>query len=191
MRANHEWITGMLGTTVILACILLPVSAIAAEPSVNEQLLQEAKNGSVEQIKTLLAKGGDPNSDNNKSKTGLMEALWAKDIELAKSLINNGADVNVKGARGRAPLVPAAAWGNLEIVKLLLDKGADVNAKDEEGSTVLMVADQWTNPEVAKLLIDKGLDVHAKNKTGETILVCAALTGQLEFVNSSSIKAST
>lgn len=59
MKTSRKGVDKMCATVAILACILLPVSAIAAESSVNEQMLQAAENGSLEQVKAVLAKGAE------------------------------------------------------------------------------------------------------------------------------------
>ena len=78
MRANDNWGIGMLTATAILACILVPVS-VAAEQSVNEQLLRAAEKGSPEEIKTLLAKGGDLNAKTENGHTVLDSASSFQD----------------------------------------------------------------------------------------------------------------
>jgi ankyrin repeat protein len=206
MRTHRNCVNTMLTTAAILACMLLPVSAVAAGPSVNEQLLQAAKKGSLEKIKTLLAEGGDVNAKGNYRRTVLMNAARSGNLEVVKFLIDKGADVNARTIQGRTALIDAAWGGNLEVVKLLIDKGADVNAKRQDGWTVLMCAADWQNQlpdlsakdeeaetaldavamarslEVVKLLIDKGADVNAKDETGQTALSLASVNTQLEIV---------
>jgi ankyrin repeat protein len=114
----------MLRTAVILACILLPASGIAAEPSVNEQLRQAAKNDSLGQIKTLLAKGGDIKVKNKKGETALMKAAWTGNLEVVKFLIDKGADVNVRNNSGETALSLASANNQPEIVQHLKAHGA-------------------------------------------------------------------
>ena len=111
-------------TAAILACILLPVSGIAVEPSVNEQLLQAAENGSLEQVKTLLSKNGDINAKNENSETVLMEAAKSGNLEAVKFLIDNGADVNAKDETGQTALSLASAENQSEIVEYLKTRGA-------------------------------------------------------------------
>jgi hypothetical protein len=71
MRTNRSCVNTMLTTTAILACILLPVIGFAAELSVNDQLLRAAHNGSLEQIKTLVAKGGVAHAKDETGETAL------------------------------------------------------------------------------------------------------------------------
>lgn len=68
-RANR-----IVPAAAILACALLSVSGIAAELSVNEQLLRAAKSGSLEQVKKLLEKGAKVESRDRYDRTLPMEA---------------------------------------------------------------------------------------------------------------------
>ena len=74
MRTNRNWVICMLGAAAILACTLFPVFGFAADSSVNEQLLRAAEEGSLEQVKALLAKGGDVNAKDDYRRTVLMRA---------------------------------------------------------------------------------------------------------------------
>jgi len=125
MRKNRNWVDRMLGTAAILICILASVSEIAAEPSVNEQLLQAAENGSLEQIKDLLAKGGDINAKNKEGEPVLMFAAEEGDLGVVKFLIDKGADMNAKDKNGRTA-VTYACWfrDQPEVVQYLKARGA-------------------------------------------------------------------
>lgn len=71
MRTNRNWVNGMVKRAAILACILFPLSGIAADFSLNEQLLRAAESGSLEQVKALLAKGGNVNARDEDGQTAL------------------------------------------------------------------------------------------------------------------------
>jgi ankyrin repeat protein len=157
MRSNRPWVNRMLTTAAILACILSPVSGIAADPSVNEQLLQAAESGSLDQISALLAQGGDVNAEDENGRTVLMKAARSVNIEALKLLIDRGADVNAKDEKGFTALMAVAEryadrGRNLEVVKLLVDKGLDVNAKDKKGQTALSLASGNNQPEIVQYL---------------------------------------
>jgi uncharacterized protein len=122
MKTKRNRVIGMIA---IFVAILTPSSSIAADPSVNEQLLQAVVNGSPERVKSLLEQGADVNAKDEYGHTVLMNATGPKS--------GNFDDTDVKDdGRGK----PA----NPEVVKLLLDRGADVNAMTETGFTILMYA---------------------------------------------------
>lgn len=182
MRTDRNWVTKMRRTAAILACMLLSISAIASEPSVDEQLLEADEDGSLEQIKTLLAKGGDVNAKDENGQTLLMKAAESKNLEIVKFLIDRGADLSVEDERGETVLTRAIESRNIEVVKLLIDKGLDVNAGDESGESILMYAAGSKDLEAVKFLIDRGADLSAKDENGRTVLMYAATRGNLEVV---------
>jgi len=147
------------------------------EPSLNEQLMQAAENGSLEQIKALLTKGAEVNAKDNLGRTALMEAGGKGNLEIVKLLIDNGADANAKDENGRTVLMEAARSGKLRILEFPIDKVLKVNAKTKDVPTVVMAAEWGRNLEVVRLLIDKGADVHAKAKNGDTALKMAQNKG--------------
>jgi ankyrin repeat protein len=183
MRTNCDRVNRVLITATILACILLPISAIADEPSVNHELLQAAEKWSFEQIKTLVEKGGDVNAkDELDSSTVLMKAAASGNLEATKFLINKGADVKAVDMNRETVLMKGAESGNLEVVKLLVNRGIDVKAKDVGGFTALIYAAKSGTLEVVKLFVGKGLDVNVTTKGGSTALMYAAESGNLEAV---------
>jgi ankyrin repeat protein len=124
MRTNRNWVNRVLRASAILVFVLLPVSAIAAELSVNKQLLQAAEKGSLEQIKALLEKGGDVNAANDEGRTVLTFAAWSGNLEVVRFLIDKGLDVNAKDEKGQTALSIASANNLLEIVLYLGTHGA-------------------------------------------------------------------
>ncbi len=119
MRTNR-----MLSAAAILVCILLPVSGFAARNSVNERLLQAAKDGSSDQIKTLLAEGGNVHAKDNYRRTLLMNVAWSGNLDVVKFLTNRGLDVNAKTKSGETALSLAAAKNQPDIVQYLKVHGA-------------------------------------------------------------------
>ena len=125
MGTNCNWVTRILRTAAIVACILLPVSGIAAEPSMTEQLFRAAENGYLEQIKTLLAKGGNVNARGNDDQTVLMAAARWGNLEVVKLLIDKGADVIATNMVGETALsLVSAKKDRSDIVQYLKDHGA-------------------------------------------------------------------
>jgi ankyrin repeat protein/uncharacterized protein len=143
------------------------------EPSVNEQLMRTAENGSLEQIEALLADGGDVKAKGPYGRTVLMAAARSGNLDVVKFIIDKGADAQAKSNFGNTALMNAALSGNVEVVKLLMDKGADAHTKSNLGNTVLMNGARSGNLEVVKFIIDKGADVNEKDNSGETVLMIA------------------
>lgn len=150
----------------------------------------------LEQIKTLLSLGANPNekwNDHIKA-TALHTALsHSLALEKAKILLKAGADVNEKDALQRSVmhyLVSQKAHKNdgslyaslqeiLDTIDLLVKKEAPVNAKDNIGNTPLHLASaNGYGSVVLGKLIEIGNDINDKNFYGETALTLAATNNQ-------------
>lgn len=116
-----------------------PVKAAA----LGDQLIQDAKDGSLASVQQDLANGADVNSKHQNGRTALMlTAEWGSTEDVASFLLAHGADINAKDNDGRTALMWAVAPpGNHIIVPLLVAHGADVNAKANDGTTVLSIAE--------------------------------------------------
>jgi ankyrin repeat protein len=83
----------------------------------------------------LLARGANPNAENNKgvSPLGLATSLgW---IEGMEALLDKGARVDDANSTGETPLINAVHRRDAAMVRLLLSKGADPDRSDNSGRT--------------------------------------------------------
>jgi len=151
--------------------------------SQNIALFRALREGNIETVKALLAKGADINAKDRYGETALIREIggW-RNIETVKTLLAEGADINAKDASGRTALMHAAEYGKIEKVKILLAKGADVNAKDASGRTALICAASSGSIENIKILLTKGADINAKDEYWGTALIHAARSGSIENV---------
>lgn len=151
----------------------------------NQEILFEAcKNGSIEQVESLLTqrqlwifKKFKVSSCDKYGCTSLHYAASGAQKGIAELLIAKGADVNVKDDNGGTPLHATcySYRGHKDIVELLIEKGANVNAKDKCNRQPLHNAcSSWRN-DLVELLITKGVDVNAKDDNGETPLHATCL----------------
>ena len=81
----------MVTTAAIFACILLSVSAIAAEPSASTHQSSAAKKGNLKVVKLLVDKGADVNAKDEKGRTPLSIASAGNRPELVEYLKAHGA----------------------------------------------------------------------------------------------------
>jgi len=101
-----------------------------------EALTYAARNGRIEPMAFLLARGADINAEPYNG-TALHWAVARKQTDAAAWLIDHGADLNRRagfgGTRGVAPLHVAAAWdGSPDCARLLVERGADRTLRDPE-----------------------------------------------------------
>jgi ankyrin repeat protein len=89
------------------------------------QLIQAARTGDVDRVKSLLSAQVDLNLDLGDA---IGSAAAAGHTEIVRILIQAGANVNLSDRSGFTPLASAAYAGYGAIVNLLIDAGADIQA---------------------------------------------------------------
>jgi len=144
-------------------------------PGQSRTLLDVVKAGYAAAARTLLARGGDPNSGDADGSTVLHFAVENDETELIQALLAAGARARVANRHGITPLHLAATNGNATIVQRLIAAGADVNGVTPGGETALMMASRTGDPETIKALLTHGAMVDAKEGwRGQTALMWAA-----------------
>jgi ankyrin repeat protein len=142
-------------------------------------------------VQRLLRGGADPNgvvTDDDETRTALLEAIKTKNLVLVKTLIEAGAGPNLSNIPRvkRTPLQQAAEQGAMDIIKLLLEYGAEVNAPphDDHGATALQFAAIGGYVGIAHLLIERGADVNSPpaKRGGRTALEAAAEHGRIDML---------
>uniref|UniRef100_A0A8C1M4E1 Arf-GAP with coiled-coil, ANK repeat and PH domain-containing protein n=1 Tax=Cyprinus carpio TaxID=7962 RepID=A0A8C1M4E1_CYPCA len=101
-----------------------------------------------------LAHGADINSvsEEDESKSPLIQAVAGGSLIACEFLLQNGADVNQRDIRGRAPLHHATCLGHTGQVCLFLKRGASQVEVDEDGQDPLSIAVQAANADIVTLL---------------------------------------
>ena len=144
-------------------------------PGQSRTLLDVVKAGDAAAARTMLARGGDPNSADADGSTVLHFAVENDETELIQALLAAGARARVANRHGITPLHLAATNGNATIVQRLIAAGADVNGVTPGGETALMMAARTGDPETIKALLTHGAMVDAKEGwRGQTALMWAA-----------------
>jgi ankyrin repeat protein len=155
---------GYLLATIVV-CTILANTVSAGE--LEDQLINSARSGRVDEVKSLLDKGANINARDAKGQTAL---IWGiQNIDIVRLLIEKGANVNAYDKDGRTALMQAvfSYSGSLNIVRLLIEKGADMNVRDEYGgNTALMYAVSSPKADVVRLLIEKGANLNVTDKLG-------------------------
>ncbi|XP_047733415.1 ankyrin repeat and protein kinase domain-containing protein 1 isoform X2 [Prionailurus viverrinus] len=138
--------------------------------------------GSVEQVRLLLAHEVDVDCQTACGYTPLLIATQDQQPELCTLLLEHGADANLADEDGWAPLHFAAQNGDDRTARLLLDHGAHVDAQEHEGWTPLHLAAQNNFENVARLLVSRQADPNLHEAEGKTPLHVAAYFGHVSLV---------
>ena len=124
-------------------------------------LVDAARDGRQDDVKSLLTSGTPPDVGNNRIGTPLYWAAEHGHREIAQLLIDAGADVNATTFNGRTPLHVAATR---PVAELLIVQRANIEAMDAQGNTPLMA--QIESAEMASLLLINGASPLNMNSTG-------------------------
>ena len=124
-----------------LGAALLLAGACDEQPPASP-LIQAARSGSLDTIKTLLDSGADVNlpgpTGDGWDATPLQHAILARQAGAVRLLLDRGADPNhVAGPNAPAPLLLAAGDTDPTFVNLLLAHGADPAIEGANGVTPL------------------------------------------------------
>ena len=198
------WSVSAVCAAIILAATTYSQST---RDSTGKQFFDAIKNGDVAQVKQLLKR--DPSlakASDEKGRTGILFAVYAKHKDIAELLIASGVEPNIfeATATGRVDRVRELlkqqpdlihtyspdGWtalhlnfNNLEMAKLLIDSGADLNlnSRNKLNATPLQgtAANNWID--LAKLYLSRGANVNCRSEQGGSPLHEAAGNGFVEF----------
>jgi len=143
------------------------------------RMLYAIGDDDVEEARSLLIQGGDPNVSVPGSDMRIL--MTAQSPAMVKLLLDHGADPNLPDKDGATSLhYLITAPPALEIVPILLSSGANVNkaAEGRGGRTPLHEATQWyfegrdhtVGERLIRLLVSSGADINAPGYLGKTVL---------------------
>jgi ankyrin repeat protein len=149
----------------------------------DQQMVEAAFVCDLMRVRTLLARGADPNARDEEGRTPLFSAVLGGSLALLGLLLESKADVNARDAHGSTALHVAAEEVLPEAAALLIGRGADVNAQDEEGNPPLSRAVKSARGryEVVRLLLEAGAKDDIPNSAGETPRELAERFGERVF----------
>lgn len=169
----------------MLLARVLPAGAAAWLPGSSrgqsyEQFFRSLDVDNVEGLRSLLQRGFDPNTPDERGQRPLFLALRGGSFKAAALLLEHPqTQVDAMNAVGETALMMAALKGHVEWMQRLLSRGAK---PDKEGWTPLHYA--ATGPEfgAVALLLERGVRIDAASPNGSTALMMAAQYGPEESV---------
>jgi ankyrin repeat protein len=148
--------------------------AASAAENGNRSLVDAAKQGDRQAMRSLLDSGAKVDVAGADGMTALMWAAQRNDIEMADRLLRAGTDVKAANDYGATALYAAAANADPEMAAMLLAAGADANARLLSGETPLMEAAERGNLETLRVLLSRGANPNAREANGgQTALMWA------------------
>jgi ankyrin repeat protein len=206
MKAPSRIIRAACTGCFAVICALTSYSG-SPDATAREQFFNVIRKGDVSQVRQLLKQ--DPSlakTSDEKGRTAILYAVYAKHKEIAELLVASGVQPNIFEAvatgciklvrellKQQPELVHAYSpdgwtalhlnFNNLQMAKLLIDSGADLNlnSKNKLDATPLQgaAANNWV--ELGKLYLSRGANVNCRSEGGGTPLHEAAANGFLEF----------
>ena len=149
-------------------------------------LVDAVRQGDVDEVRSLLNDGADPNEAQGDGLTALHVAAQEGHVEIVRLLLDAGATVDAKSRIGDyTPLHLANQGAHTSVARALVEAGADVSAPTStSGVTALHLAAQVVGGQGAvKMLLESGAPVDATEaQAGQTPLMFAAAAGRTAAV---------
>lgn len=175
-------------TGMILGLLITLTLAGCSSVELDTDLTRAAEAGDATKVKSLIAKGADPNGRESHSYTPLMIAARGGHTDVIKVLLEAKANTEMRDCRtGWTPLIHALHKSKNTAAQALIDGGANVNApatdcgeKSAEGDiTPLMFAAAYDNAAMVKALLDRGANPYSMH--GADTPLSSAVRGMLPF----------
>jgi hypothetical protein len=137
-----------------------------------------AARGDVDEIRRLLAAGGNPEARDVRGRTPLHVAAFGAQAEAMRALVTGGADPNALEAQRYDVVTIAAVRDDVATLKLALALGARTGSVTSPyDGTALIAAAHLGHADVVRVLIDAGAPLDHVNNLGWTALLEAVILG--------------
>ena len=148
------------------------MASAAMAAAANEQLVDAAKYGRLDEVKKLLQSRADLESRNrgDQNRTPLHVAAEGGHRDVVQLLLEKNAEIETTDDNGWSPLHLAVQWDHIDVVQFLLEKNAEIEAKAKLGHTPLFLAVIRSQIEVVQLLLEKNAQIETTDKAGQSPL---------------------
>lgn len=140
--------------------------------ALNVALLRAAAKNRAAEVKSLLARGANPNAKGPLGYTPIMLlALHPKcEASAIQALQKKGGKIDMPDTSGTTALMHACANDLEAEAGVLLAQGAKADVADPNGGTALMIAAEKGAEKIVPLLLAHGATVNMRNRAGQTAL---------------------
>ena len=160
--------------------LLVVVASFSANADSFSDFFRAVRGDNAGAIQSLLKRGFDPNTRDEKGLTGLLIAVREPSPRVIDVLLASPkTDVDSRNASDESPLMLAAIKGQQDLVTKLIARDADIN---KPGWTPLHYAASSGQVAIMKLLLDKYAFIDAQSPNGTTPLMMAAMYGSIDSV---------
>jgi len=135
----------------------------------NAKLEKAILDANLKEIKALIKKGYDVNTEADDHSRALFVATAKGDVKFVKELLDKGAYPFFTKGDGNNLLVASIMSGKIELLKLFLELGVDPNQRCSEGNTPLHFAFMMFYDDMMRELYRFGADDEIKNDKGESV----------------------
>ena len=139
----RDWRSGWLARTALqLALFSCWVGSAVADGTVTDDILDGARTGDLEIVRSAIAAGGNVDTQEPGSgSTPLHFAVARGYSNVVEALLERDCNPNLKNSLGMTPIAVAANQGRSDMTMLLATKanGIDLNVSDQQGMTPTLV----------------------------------------------------
>lgn len=163
-----------------IAYLIVLAASFSVHASDYDDFFRAARADNASSMKSLLAKGFDPNTRDEKGQTALLIAMREPSPKVIDVLIAfPKTNVEARNSKDESPLMLAAIKGQQDLVTKLIARDADIN---KPGWTPLHYAATSGQIAIMKQLLDKDAFINAQSPNGTTPLMMAAMYGSAAAV---------